>query len=106
MLITLHNVEEFFDWTRIREAPVDYTVMGDFASRIFAKAYIHNKFTRERKGRSYYGLGNCYQIDNRVSFNKIKDSPRLVAARTMEIMGKKGSFRVISLVVSDRFIEK
>jgi HrpA-like RNA helicase len=106
MLVVLRSVEEFFNWTRVREAPLDYTVVGDFAARIFAKAYIHNKFTRERKGRSYYGLGDYYQIDNRVSFNKIKDSPQLVAARTMEIMGKKGSFRVISLVVSDRFIEK
>jgi HrpA-like RNA helicase len=106
MLVVLRSVEEFFNWTRVREAPLDYTVFGDFTARIFAKAYIHNKFTRERKGRSYYGLGDYYQIDNRVSFNKIKDSPQLVAARTMEIMGKKGSFRVISLVVSDRFIEK
>ena len=91
-----------------------FSTLGNAIAPIFARAYIANQMRLKdvAKGPIYVdGNGLEYRIDRVSSFNEIPmgkyDSPtQIVAARTLEIAGKGGNYRVAGLIVNEQYIPR
>jgi hypothetical protein len=101
-LIVLKDIEAFFEWERV-ETCDDLEEAGNLATEIFLKSYAKNRLEKKasKKGSVYIGENQVqYIIGSRVSFNRIKDAPVIVAAQLMEVVGKKGTYNIASIIAN------
>ena len=87
---------------------------GNEIAPIFARAYIANHFHKDegRGGKLSYidrKTGLNYQLDRGSSFNNLpmdkKSAPiEIIAARTVEVVGKTGRYYSAGIIVSQQFI--
>jgi HrpA-like RNA helicase/SAM-dependent methyltransferase len=91
-----------------------YVVLGNIVAPIFAQAYHMNKFVqdRDRRGKIVYldkRTGIQYMINRRASFNEIVVTNRegpltIVAAQTVEVVGKQGAIHLAGIFVPETYI--
>lgn len=123
MLIVLRDIEQTVTELVKSPSPIDlttvypeggYEALGNLSARLFAKAYFGNTLVREvnPKGHIYYlnpKTGVKYRIGTRNSFNKIRitnlEGPgKVIAAETIEVLGKNGITNIASLIVDETYI--
>lgn len=91
-----------------------FSALGNAIAPTFARAYIANHMRLKATGKApIYVDGNDfeYRIDRGSSFNEIPlgrydAPPEIVAARTLEIAGERGSYRLAGLIVSESYIPR
>ena len=92
-----------------------FSYLGNDIAPIFARAYIANHFHKDdRGGRVSYidrKTGLNYQLDRGSSFNSLSMDKRnapleIVAARTVEVVGKTGRYYSAGIIVSQEYIPR
>ena len=89
------------------ETPDDFGEVGDFAARVFSRAYFQNRLVRKassKKKEIFVMLGEEIQYKlNKHGFHKIKNPREVIAGQLIEIKGEGGLTRIASILVDERY---
>lgn len=82
-----------------------YDVLGNVTAGVFAQAYQMNRFVKEKNGYVDRKTGISYKISKYSSFNSSENPLEIIAAQTIEMVGKGGGrVYLAGLFVTEKYL--